>query len=97
MSIRITCINKDGGYHENPHVSISELGWQNEQTGEMGRSNRIQMYDWVRDGGVAVVVDGFGNRAPLEAHTTARGTKYVKTRPDRTLTDNLLSLQECRV
>ena len=27
MTIRITCINKDGGNHENPNVAISHLGW----------------------------------------------------------------------
>ena len=54
------------------------------------------MHDWVRDGGIAVVVDGLGNRAPLEALVTPLGTKYVRTRPDQTLTDNLLQLQECR-
>jgi len=96
MSIRITCINKDGGYHENPHTAISILGWQNEQTGEINTSTRLQMYDWVLGGGEAYVVDRFGNRAKLETAVTALGTKFVRTRPDRTLTDNLLSLPECR-
>lgn len=97
MSLRITCINKDHGNHENPHVAISMLGWTNEQTGESNTSTRVQMHDWVRDGGIAIVVDGLGNRAQLEARVTALGTKYVRTRPDRTLTDNLLRLPECRV
>jgi len=29
MSIRITCITKAGGDHENPYVAISRLGWVN--------------------------------------------------------------------
>jgi hypothetical protein len=97
MSIRITCIKKDGGNHENPHLAISLLGWRNEQTNESNFSTRVQMYDWVRNGGIAVVIDRLGNRAQLEAVLTPLGTKYVRTRPDRTLTDNLLSLQECRI
>jgi len=38
MAIRITCINKDNGIHENPNVAITHLGWKNEQTGKTGRS-----------------------------------------------------------
>jgi hypothetical protein len=29
MSIRITCITKAGGDHENPYVAISRLAWVN--------------------------------------------------------------------
>jgi hypothetical protein len=29
MSIRITCITKAAGDHENPFVAISRLGWVN--------------------------------------------------------------------
>jgi hypothetical protein len=97
MSVRITCIKKDGGNHENPHAAISMLGWKNEQTGESNYSTRLQMYDWILAGGVAVVVDAFGNRAQLEARMTPLGTKYVRTQPDGTRTDNLLKLPECRI
>ncbi|QMV19997.1 hypothetical protein GOB94_15900 [Granulicella sp. 5B5] len=45
MSIRITCIKKSNGYHEDRHHAISELGWTNEQTNETGRSTRLEMYD----------------------------------------------------
>lgn len=30
MAIRITCINKDNGDHENPNLAITHLGWINE-------------------------------------------------------------------
>jgi len=47
MSVRITCISKAGGDHENSHVAISELGWINEGTGETGKSTRLEIYDWI--------------------------------------------------
>ena len=36
MSVKITCIKKDNGFHANPHIAISELGWINETTGKSG-------------------------------------------------------------
>ncbi len=61
MSIRITCIKKDGGNHENPHVAISELGWINEGTNESGRSDRLTLYNWIKDKkGQAYVKDSRG-------------------------------------
>jgi hypothetical protein len=95
MSIRITCIEKDSGNHENPHVAISFLGWTNEANSNSGRTSRDDMYDWVRGGGEAYVRDSAGDVAYLIAEISPRGTKYVKTKPDRTKQDNLLKLKEC--
>jgi len=94
MAIRITCIKKDGGNHENPFVAINTLGWINESTGEQNSSTRVQMYDWVVGGGQAYVVAG-GAKAKLIGEISPRGNKYVKTVPDNTPTDNLLKLPEC--
>ena len=96
MSVRIICISKDGGYHENPHEAISSLGWKNESTGESNSSTRLQMYDWIKnEGGKAYVKDSRGNIAYVEPRVNTRGTKYVRTYADQTWTDNLLSLPEC--
>ena len=98
MSVRITCINKDGGYHENPHTAISRLGWIDESTNKNGYSTRIEMYDFLKnDLGVAYTKDNRGDVSYLVPMVTALGTKYVKTLPDNTRADNLLSLGECRV
>lgn len=94
MSVRITCISKDGGNHENPYTAISELGWTEDGTGKRDRSTRLQMYDFVQGGGVAYVLSG-NDKAYLTTAVTALGTKYVKTKPDDTKRDNLLSLPEC--
>jgi hypothetical protein len=95
MAFRITCVNKAGGQHENPYVAISDLGWENDQTRATGRSTREQMYDFVKGGGDAYVQSG-GWKAQLITAISPRGTKYVKTVPDNTVSDNLLKLPECR-
>ncbi|AXC09894.1 hypothetical protein ACPOL_0519 [Acidisarcina polymorpha] len=97
MSIRITCIKKSNGHHEDPHHAISDLGWINEQTNEAKRSTRLEMYDWIKNhDGVASVLDARGNKARVGVREHANGTKYVQTYADRVWTDNLLALPECR-
>jgi hypothetical protein len=97
MAVRITCINKQAGYHQDPHHAIEYLGWVNEETGESGKSARVLMYDWLKNkGGVAYVFDKFGNKAFLYARENAAGTRFVQTYADNVWTDNLLSLPECR-
>jgi hypothetical protein len=96
MAIRITCITKDSGNHENPYVAITELGWINDQTNATGRSTRIAMYDWiVNQNGYAYVKDVYGNTAKLIGAISSKGNKYVKTVADETQSDNLLKLNEC--
>jgi hypothetical protein len=96
MAVRITCINKDGGNHENPHAAISHLGWVNEETGATGKSTRIEMYDWIKDkNGYAFVRDKEGNQVRVGTAVTEGGTKYVRTYRDNVWTDNLLALPEC--
>jgi hypothetical protein len=96
MAIRITCIKKDNGFHENPYAAISEIGWINVDNGNSGKSTRIQVYDWIKTGGIAYVTDSRGNTAKLICVETEKGTKYVKTESDNVETDNLLKLDECK-
>jgi hypothetical protein len=95
MSIKITCIKKNGGFHENAYTAIESLGWIEEGTNNNGRTTREEMYNWIKDGGYAYVADIFGNKAKLITAISAHGTKFVKTEPDNTTTDNLLKLLEC--
>jgi hypothetical protein len=96
MSVRITCIRKDGGNHYNPHEGITDLGWVNEQTEKKGRSTRQQMIDFLdKDKGKAYVKDSQGNVAYLGTSESAAGNKYVRTYADGKWTDNLLPLPEC--
>jgi hypothetical protein len=97
MAIRITCINKEQGYHDDPHHAITYLGWVEDGTGKTGKSTRLEIYDWLKnEGGVAYVLDKFGNKAFLYPAENTAGTKFVQTYADRVWTDNLLSLPECR-
>jgi hypothetical protein len=97
MSIRITCIAKAGGDHENPYVAISKLGWVDLLNPTEKKSNtRQEMYDFVMKGGVAWVYDRTGTiRSKLICATSPKGTMYVKTQADSTKRDNLLELEEC--
>jgi hypothetical protein len=73
----------------------SHLGWVDEGTGNQNRSTREQVYDWIKQGGIAYVQVG-NARADVITAVSPRGTKFVKTRADNTELDNLLKLPECR-
>ena len=96
MSVRITCINKDSGNHDNPHEAISHYGWINESTKEQGKNDRQSMVDWVKKGNKAYVRDSDGNTAYCEVRKSSRGTEFLQTYADDKYTDNLLSLPECK-
>jgi len=97
MSIKIICIKKDDGNHDNPNVAITHLGWVNENDGSNGKNTRLEIYNWIKnDKGYAYVVDKYGNKVKVITAETSTGTKYVKTEADNTTTNNLLSLPECK-
>jgi len=97
MSVRITCINKSSGYHADPHHAIEYLGWTNEQSGETGKSTRLEVYDWIKNkSGTAYVRDDRGNTANVGTREHTNGTKYLQTYADKFWSDNLLALPECR-
>lgn len=96
MAIRITCINKDNGYHDNPNLAITHLGWIEEETGKKGKNTRLEIYNWIKEkSGEAYIKDGFGNKVKVITAETSNGTKYVKTVADDTVRNNLLALPEC--
>jgi len=97
VAIRITCISKEGGFHQDPHHAISHLGWVNEQDGETGRNTRLEIYTWLKNkDGKAYVKDRVGNIAYVYPTEHVNGTKFVQTYADKVWSDNLLSLPECR-
>lgn len=95
MSIKITCINKDNGKHENPNVAITFLGWIEDGTGKVGKSDRLTIYDWIKNKGGQAYVEKNGNKVKVITAETSSGTKYLKTEADSTTVNNLLSLPEC--
>jgi hypothetical protein len=97
MTIRITCIKKSGGYHQDPHHAIESVGWISDDTGKHGTSDRLTIYDWIKNKkGSAYVQDAQKNRASVGTRENTNGTKYLQTHADKIWTDNLLSLPECR-
>jgi len=97
MAIRITCINKAGGQHYDPHTAITNLGWVNESDGKTGKNTRVEIYNWLKQNSAnqAYVTDQFGNQAYLYPRENQHGTQFVQTYRDQTWTDNLLALPEC--
>jgi len=94
MSVRITCINKSGGYHQDLHHAISHLGWI--EDGKTGKNTRLEIYHWLKSSnGVAYVQDRRGNKAFLYPRENAHGIEFLKTQADNVWTDNLLALPEC--
>ena len=93
MAVRITCINKDGGNHENPYVAITHFNWIND-AGKTGRSTRLQMYELVEEQDGHAYVQAGASRAKLTGAISPRDTRYVKTEANTTETDNLLRLPE---
>ena len=94
MSVRITCIEKQGGYHEDPHHAIERVGWIGSD-GSRGTSTRVEMYDWIKDkNGEAYVSDGV-RAVPVLTYISLNGTKCIRTYSDGRWGNNLLSLPEC--
>lgn len=96
MAVRIICVNKASGNHFDPHEAITHLGWINEQTRASGTSTLAEIVQFLEQGGSAYVKDRYGNIASLIVQTSQHGHKYVKTVPDGRMTDNLLTLPECK-
>jgi hypothetical protein len=95
MSIKITCINKVSGLHNDVHESISHLGWVNEITQKTGKYTRSEIIDFIEKGNIAYTKDQHGNIAYLVVKTSSSGNMYVQTIADGKETDNLLYLPEC--
>lgn len=93
--VKIRCINKSEGYHENPNEAISHYGWINESSGESGRTDRLTMVDWVRKGNQAYVVNGSGQKVYCYIKKSVHGTEFLQTQADGVDTNNLLELPEC--
>ena len=96
MAVRIICINKSEGYHENPHEAVSYYGWENEMSKERGRTDRVTMVKFMKEGGSAYVTDRFEKKVYCQVKKSSRGTEFLQTTSDGRLTNNLLELLECR-
>jgi Protein of unknown function (DUF3892) len=90
VSHRITCITKPD--RENHHEAIQRVGGIQEN-GTPFNITRVECHDHIKAGHkFHVVVDRYDvNVEAYESH----GGKFIKTYPDATKRDNLLSLKSC--
>lgn len=95
MAVRITCIRKDGGNHQNPHEGITDFGWVNEQTRATGQTSRAGMVRFLDEQNGKAYVKEAGSVAYVGTFTANSGIKYLRTYADGKWTNNLLSLPEC--
>ena len=49
MAVRIICIKKDDGDHENPYVAIDHLEWVNDRIKVNGITDRTKIHDWIKN------------------------------------------------
>ena len=91
MSNRITCITKPDRYSD--HEAIQRVGGV-QSNGTRFNISREECYDYIKRGYAFHVVVGRYD-VPVEAYQRNGVGKYIKTKPDNTMRDNLLSLDEC--
>lgn len=95
--VRITCINKDGGNHQNPYLGITHFGWINPQNNESGKTARAGMVEFLNTNyHGAYVQSPTGKIAYCEVRDKNGEFPYIVTVADGVTTDNLLNLMECR-
>lgn len=95
ISVQIIGIRKPGGAY-NTHAAISHYQWR-DGTGQVVIWDRVTMVNWLladRTGRAAYVADSRGDVVYCKVMQNQFGTRYLETRPDATLMDNLLSLPQ---
>jgi hypothetical protein len=90
VSHQITCITKPD--RESHHEAIQRVGGI-EQNGSRFNITRIECYDYIKAGHTFHVKVGHYD-VKVEAYER-NGGKFIKTYPDATKKDNLLSLPPC--
>jgi hypothetical protein len=91
MSHRITCITKPD--RENTHEAIQRVGGI-QNNGTSFNITREETYDYIKAGHAFHVVVGRDDVSVIAYQINGVG-KYIRTTPDATKKDNLLSLPAC--
>lgn len=87
MAVYVTARHMVGG---SGHEHISQVKWENRETGATGSSTRETMVDWIKNkSGEARVADG---TSFVKVGVVEASTPYIRTYADGDWTDNLLSL-----
>ena len=98
MTIKVICINKDNGNHDNPHEAITHYGWfEVDSPDNNGRATRAGMVAFLETRGNSAYVSDGQSKAYCYVRQNRFGTKFIQTHKDNKLTDNLLKLPECKI
>lgn len=89
MAEKVTCITKGEAHLHSDCRSITKI-----QTDQAREYTREQAHEKVAANPGSIVVEGGGETAPL-VPAQREGTKYVRTKPDDTVADNLLRVRQC--
>lgn len=89
-TVQVKCINKDDRY--NPYERITHIGGYTDKQWKITLAAAIK-YIETDEWGFYVNVNG--ERAWIVVAISPYGNKYLKTQPDRSEPNNLLSLPEC--
>lgn len=93
--VKIRCIKKDGGNHENPHEGVTHYGWV-DSSGDSNVAGREAMVEWVEKSGNEAYVESLGgDKAYCDVRTGRSGRKFLQTYADGNYNNNLLNLPEC--
>ncbi len=92
MSNRVTCITKPNAH--SPLEHITSLGGDTSD-GRHWKESREDVITKIRSGNYSFHVEADGYAISVEL-ASRNGVDYVKTKPDATQKDNLLSLPQCR-
>jgi len=87
MAEKVVCITKGDGRYSDCRC-ITQIRTT------VGSYTREQAHEAVKQSPGSIYVEGGGQRADLIA-ALREGTRYVRTRPDDTVQDNLLKAPEC--
>ena len=88
MADRVTCVIKGDSSKYSDCRCITQLGTANK------RYTRTEAHDKVKASPGSLYVERGGSRANVVA-ATRNGLKYVRTAPNDSTSDNLLSLPSC--
>ena len=90
---RVQCINKSDRY--NPWERITHIEGANED-GSRWKLSQADAIEGTESDRWSFFVVKDGREVDVVVATSAHGNKYLKTRPDGDVPDNLLELPECR-
>lgn len=92
MSLRLTCITKLENSSDDPHKTVVFYCWENEETGEKGRTPCSEMIGRVKEGEIVYIKDTSGYRKYCFINKDEQGKEFLQAHSDNKPTDDLLTM-----